>query len=177
MRTLYIVENPGLTPSHRAALIRELRGLVPLLNARIASDHVELVVGAGDAAEIRNAIEAAVGRIIDVVDITDEERPGSGDFRKFAERFNAERFWEAHAELEPVWRRSRDVAIQALIMASAAFVKLQENAPDKFVFLANESLKLLEGAPARIGCIDVKTFKKRLAEAVLAKRTFKIECS
>jgi predicted metal-dependent hydrolase len=176
-RYLIIAENPGFAPSQRAQLLRDLRGILPALNVRIASRHLEILVRGIDAEEARRKIEGAVGRVYAVIDVTDEDSLGSGDIGRFVELFNSERFWEAHAEIEPAWRRSGDRALQGLILMSAAFVKLQEGAPDKFVLLAQEALELLEGAPQRIGCIDVPKLREQLAKSLVSRSPFAIACS
>ncbi|MFB6489773.1 MAG: DUF309 domain-containing protein [Thermoproteus sp. AZ2] len=175
-RTLYIVENPGYTPDKREALLRELRRRIPALTVRVGAGHIEVVVASSDSPSVREALKA-VGEVLEVIDITSEESVGRGDIRAFAEKFNSERFWEAHAEIEALWRRGRDPVLQALILAAAAFIKLQEGAPDKFVLLAQEALRLLERAPDRIDCVDLREFKASLERSIASRRPFKVICS
>lgn len=174
-RTLYIVENPGYTPDKREVLLRELRRRVPALTVRIASSHLEVVVASGDSPNVREALRA-VGEVLEAIDVTNEESVGRGDVRAFAEKFNSERFWEAHAEIEVLWRRNRDPALQALILAAAAFIKLQEGAPDKFVLLAQEALRLLGNGPDRIGCVDLREFRASLERSIASRKPFKVIC-
>ncbi|MEZ0248664.1 MAG: DUF309 domain-containing protein, partial [Thermoproteus sp.] len=107
---------------------------------------------------------------------TREDDIGHGDVKKFVELFNSERFWEAHAEIEPLWRKSRDTTLQALILICAAFIKIQEGLPDKFVLLAEEARRLLEEVPPRLGCIDLDKLREDLAASMMSKRPFKIAC-
>ncbi len=175
-RYLFIVENPGFSPVHRAQLLRDLRSFLSVLNLRIASRHLEIVVGGIDPNIAKNKIEEILGPVTSVVDITDEASLGGGDITRFADLFNAERFWEAHAELEPIWRTTGDRTIQALILISAAFIKIQEGSPDKFVVLAKEALELLEGAPPRLGCIDLAKLKEDLSRSLISRAPFRIAC-
>jgi len=176
IRYLLIAENPGYTPSQRAQLLRDLRGLLPVLNVRVASRHLEILVRGIDVEDARRRVEEAVGRVYAAIDVTNEDALGSGDIGRFVALFNSERFWEAHAEIEPAWRRSGDRSLQGLILMSAAFVKLQEGAPDKFVLLAGETLRLLEDAPERIGCIDIPKLREQLARSLVSKSPFSIAC-
>ncbi|MEL9989782.1 MAG: DUF309 domain-containing protein [Thermoproteus sp.] len=175
-RYLFIVDNPGIDPAQRAQLLRDLRGVLSVLNLRVASDHIEVVVRSTHVAEAKNKIEEVLGRVREVLDITIEENIGRGDIRRFVDLFNSERFWEAHAEIEPLWRKNGDVALQALILICAAFIKIQEGLPDKFVRLAEEARRLLEEAPPRVGCIDLNRLREDLATSIMSKRPFKIAC-
>lgn len=174
-RYLYIVDNSGHTPSDRPKLLRELRSVLPVLNVRVASQHIELVLGDVDPEWGKERIETTLGSVRYIIDITNEERIGSGDIARFVQLFNEERFWEAHAELEPLWRKSRDGRLQGLIILAAAYVKLQEGAADKFVFLASEALKLLEGGRA-IGCINIDALRESVERSLETRRPFKIIC-
>lgn len=176
IRYLFIVENPGYSPQHRAQLLRDLRGILPVLNLRIASRHLEIVVRGVDPEEARRKIEETMGRVIAVMDVTNEDSLGGGDIAKFVDLFNAERFWEAHAEVEPIWRKNGDKTVQALILISAAFIKIQEGLPDKFVLLAREALELLKEAPPRLGCIDMARLREELSKSLTSRSPFKITC-
>lgn len=175
-RYLFIVENPGYTPSQRSQLLRDLRSFLSVLNLRVASRHIEIVVGGVDPDVAKAEIEEVLGPVVAIVDITDEGSLGGGDLARFVDLFNAERFWEAHAELEPLWRKSGDKIVQALILVSAAFIKIQEGLPDKFVALAEEALELLKVAPPRLGCIDLNKFKEDLSKSLVSRTPFKITC-
>jgi predicted metal-dependent hydrolase len=72
-----------------------------------------------------------------------------------------------------LWRKTRNAALQGLIMLAAAFVKLQEGQPDKFERMLKEALHLLK---EDVGCIKMGRLLEKAEKALLEKRPFKIEC-
>jgi Uncharacterized conserved protein len=116
-------------------------------------------------------VKRTIGEVLEVVDITFEDV--GGGVERYVELFNRERFWEAHNALEGLWRETRNVTLQGLIMLAAAFVKLQEGRPDKFERMLKEALSLLR---EDVGCIKIGTIKEKAERALLEKRPFKIEC-
>ncbi len=171
MRYLLIAENPGFSVSHREDLLRRLRLVLPVIAVRIASDHVEVDVKTDDLKKAVAEVEKAVGRVLEVVDITFEDV--GGGVERYVDLFNRERFWEAHNALEGLWRKTRNATLQGLIMLAAAFVKLQEGRPDKFERMLKEALYLLK---EDVGCIKIKQLLEKAEKALLEKRPFKIEC-
>ncbi len=171
MRYLLIAENPGFSVSHREDLLRRLRSVLPVIAVRIASDHVEVDVKTDDLKKAVAEVEKVVGKVLEVVDITFEDV--GGGVERYVDLFNRERFWEAHNALEGLWRKTRNVTLQGLIMLAAAFVKLQEGWPDKFERMLKEALYLLK---EDVGCIKVKQLLEKAEKALLEKRPFKIEC-
>jgi predicted metal-dependent hydrolase len=171
MRYLLIAENPGFSVSHREELLRRLRAVLPVIAVRIATGHVEVDVKTDDLEKAVAEVEKAVGKVLEVVDITFEDV--GGGVERYVDLFNRERFWEAHNALEGLWRKTKNVTLQGLIMLAAAFVKLQEGRPDKFERMLKEALHLLK---EDVGCIKMERLLEKAEKALLEKRPFKIEC-
>ncbi len=168
MRHLVILENPGYTPAQRGELLKMLRALLPVLNVRIATSHVEVdVYGEPESAKL--VLEKFFGRTLDVVDITFENVESGVD--RYVQLFNQERFWEAHNALETLWRSSRSPTLQGLILLAAAYVKLQEGNLDKFETLLREAVELIR---EDVGCVKSIEIKTAAARALLEKKPFKI---
>ena len=171
MRYLLIAENPGFSVSHREDLLRRLRSALPVITVRIAADHVEVDVKTDDLKKAVAEVERSIGKVLEVVDITFEDV--GGGVERYVDLFNRERFWEAHNALEGLWRQTRNATLQGLIMLAAAFVKLQEDQPDKFERMLKEALYLLK---EDVGCIKMGRLLERAERALLEKKPFKIEC-
>ena len=172
MRYLLIAENPGFYVSHREELLRRLRAVLPVIAVRIATGHVEVDVKTDDLEKAVAEVDKVVGKVLEVVDITFEDV--GGGVEKYVDLFNRERFWEAHNALEGLWRKTRNATLQGLIMLAAAFVKLQEGQPDKFERMLKETLHLLK---EDVGCIKMGRLLEKAENALLEKRSFKIECA
>ncbi|MEM1597600.1 MAG: DUF309 domain-containing protein [Pyrobaculum sp.] len=173
MRYLLIVENPGYTPSIRQELLRRLRAQLPVISVRVGTRHVEVDVKTEDLNAAKEVVEKVVGgEVKEVVDITFEDV--GGGVGQFVRRFNEERFWEAHNALEGAWRATRNPTLQGLIMLAAAFVKLQEGAPEKFEKMLKEAMDLIT---EDVNCIKASYIKKMAERALLLRQPFKIECS
>lgn len=169
MRYLLIAENPGYTPAHRPHLLKNLRALLPVITLRIATGHVEIDIKTEDLQAAVEAVEKAVGRVLEVVDITFEE--AGGDVERYVQLFNQERFWEAHVALEGLWRSTRDTTLQGLIMLAAAYVKLQEGNLERFETLLKEAIELME---KDVGCIEREKTREMASRALVEKKPFKI---
>ena len=179
IRVLAIARNPGLSPVDRMTLLTNIRRAVKfrVINARIASDHVELdvdVSGLSDIDELRR-----LGfEVMEVVNIEDEARVDNeldmgSSITKYVELFNRERFWEAHEVLEKIWRSNRDEGIRGLIILAAAFVKIQENNPGAFKRLMMTAKELIMNN--EIPWINKESILRKIDNALVAMRPFKIE--
>lgn len=177
MMTRYLVHvaNVGAyTPKDRRFLMSQLRSLgVRLVNVRVASNHIEVDAYAENASDLVNTVSRFLGGVIEVVNL-DAGVDFSDPFGAYVSLFNCERFWEAHEVLEEVWRVSRDLDTQGLIVAAAAFVKLQEDMPGSFLRLAQRALSMIKAD--KVGCIDAVEFRLRLTESLRTLRPFKAKC-
>ncbi|MEM1734007.1 MAG: DUF309 domain-containing protein [Pyrobaculum sp.] len=172
MRVLYILENPGFGPGHRDKLLTQLRSLLPVINVRVGTRHIEVDVITENIAEALEKLEKAVGgKVVEVVDISFENV--GGGLEAYVQLFNKERFWEAHMALEEEWKRSRDSTLQGLIMLAAAFVKIQEGRVDKFETLLKEALNLLKDD---VGCLKIEAVRKAAEKALITREFFRLEC-
>ena len=179
IRVLAIARNPGLNPVDRMTLLTNIRRAVKfrVINARIASDHVELdvdVSGLSDIDELRR-----LGfEVMEVINIEDEARVDNeldvrSSITKYVELFNRERFWEAHEVLEKIWRRNRDEGIRGLIILAAAFVKTQENNPGAFRRLMATAKELIMNN--EIPWINKESILRKIDYALATMRPFKID--
>ncbi len=82
--------------------------------------------------------------------------------RAFADLYGAGRFFDAHEELETVWRRSPDLDmrfLQGLIQWSVAFEHHRRGNPHGARVLLGRALANLEGAPpGHMGC-DISAWR------------------
>ena len=179
IRVLVIVRNPGLKPVDRVTLLMSMRKAVRfrVINARIASDHIELdidVSSAGDIDELR-----LLGfEVMEVVNIDNEveidnEVNERNSITRYVELFNSERFWEVHEVLERIWRRNRDEGIRGLIVLAAAFVKIQENNPGAFKRLMMTAKELIMNN--EIPWINKESILRKIDDALATMRPFKID--
>lgn len=161
-------------PKDRVRLMGSLRALgLRIINVRVASNHVEVDVNVNDLDYVTHILANQVGPVLGIVNLSTELR-ANDPFRSYVDLFNDERFWEAHEILEPVWRVSRDTNVQGLIIAAAAFVKIQENYIESFLRLANRALSMV--TLDTIDCIDALAFRRGLREAMVSIRPFKARC-
>lgn len=180
MRILYILRNQrGCGVESRKDLIEVLRALGDARGLRIAPDHIEIEVWEESPGSLAEAFEKLVGKVIEIVEI--EERNNITDHKEavklFTRLFNAERFWEAHTVLESVWRATGDPISRALIVAAAAFIKIQEGNPVAFEKLANEALRAIRSAGASsYYCIDLSAVAKDLEGSLITRKPLKILC-
>lgn len=180
MRILYILRNRGCRAEDRRDLIEALRAAGDVRNVRIASDHLEVEVWEQAPGSMAEILEKLVGRVIEIREIEE----GSFDknheeaVRAFVRLFNAERFWEAHTVLEGVWRSSGDPVSRALIIAAAAFVKIQEGDPVRFEELARKALEIISSFKdvGRYHCIDLSSVARGLEASVVTGKPLKIAC-
>jgi predicted metal-dependent hydrolase len=62
-----------------------------------------------------------------VSSVASRSSDSESDLERFAECWNAERFFDAHETLEPRWIATRDRGLRGLIQLAAAFVHLSKN--------------------------------------------------
>jgi Uncharacterized conserved protein len=180
-RYLFISKNSfGYRPCDREYLLGLLRCCAKTPNIRIASRHIEIEVWDPDYPTVVTLIRGVVGEIILWRSLGEEMvQHYTADMleilRKFVELFNEERFWEAHEALEPLWRSTRERALQGLILVAASFVKIQESKFGEFKVLARKALTMLNSM-SRYICIDINRVKEALKISMETFSPFKITC-
>ncbi len=175
MRILIHARNPGIyEPKDRVKLMNLLRSLgLNIINVRVASNHIEVDANTNNISELSSAVGRVVGPVLGVVNLSIESKVND-PFRAFVDLFNEERFWEAHEVLEPTWRVSRDTNVQGLIVAAAAFVKIQENYIESFLRLAKRALGMI--VVNQVDCIDALGFREGLMASLSTFKPFKARC-
>ena len=109
---------------------------------------------------------AAIGSLVALEDIV---RPG-------ALLFDAGRFFEAHEAWEAHWLVEKDeprrLLLQGLIQIAAALHKLiDKRAPQPAASLFAKGLAKLDACPARMGELDVASFRERVRACALDAST------
>ncbi|WP_066795854.1 DUF309 domain-containing protein [Caldivirga sp. MU80] len=175
MRVLiYLSNTRGYEPKDRVNLMKQLRSMgIRVINVRVATRHLEVDASTDNVDEAAHTLGLLIGPVLEVVNLTMEHRYDN-PFRAYVDLFNGERFWEAHEALEPIWRVGRDVNVQGLIVAAAAFVKLQEGYIEPFLRLANRALSMLTASA--VDCIDLVSFRAGLKDALGVMRPFRARC-
>lgn len=171
-RFIVIAENSGYKPSDGRKLIETLRiqGL-KVVDVRIASKHIEIDVLSTETPILKGF------DVLEVVEIGDRLIDCDDAFKRAVELFNAERFWEAHETLEPLWRKAEGYEKQllhGLILTAAAFVHLQKNDTRGFHSILQRALKNLSIGHQRYRNIDMDELRKKINNAMSSKTVFKL---
>ncbi|ABW01581.1 DUF309 domain-containing protein [Caldivirga maquilingensis] len=171
---IHALNSRGYEPKDRVKLMGLLRSLgLSIINVRVASNHIEVDANANNIDELPPVVGRVIGPILGVVNLSTGNEV-SNPFKSFVDLFNEERFWEAHEVLEPTWRVNRDINIQGLIVAAAAFVKIQENYIDSFLKLAKRALGMI--MVNQVDCIDALSFREGLRASLSTLKPFKARC-
>lgn len=101
-------------------------------------------------------------------------RPGAidraGHARRAVERFNRGAYWEAHEELEAIWRAIPDEiearVVQGLIQAAAALLHRERRNPHGVTVVGGAALEKLAGPQHPAVEFETETFRRRLARAL-----------
>jgi uncharacterized protein len=158
-RYLVRIEHKGrYQPQDHSALLARARRLAEpfgavVVNLRVASQALEFdcFPSSNESDDLRSAW-SSIGallvwrRLEEAVVSVDAE----ATVRQARDLFNEERYWEVHEALEPLWKERTGEEkrhIQALILASAAYVHHQKNELAVIPALLKESLARLANAP------------------------------
>ncbi|MDA4128218.1 MAG: DUF309 domain-containing protein [Thaumarchaeota archaeon] len=96
-------------------------------------------------------------------------KPKQAIIGEAVEFFNAERYWEAHEDLEAIWRNSNGEEkslLQGIILVCAAFVHHQKGEKDVSLSVLRRALKQLEWKERIYEGIDVHALRARSEEIV-----------
>jgi hypothetical protein len=124
-RYILIVRNKGYRPVDRAKLLDGARASgKAVVDVRIGTEHIEFDM-LSDSPPVVEGFE-----LLELVDLsTRNVQDATKALEQAVRLFDAERFWESHETLEPVWRMSSNIdrkLFHGLILTAAAFVHLQK---------------------------------------------------
>lgn len=103
-------------------------------------------------------------------------KPKDETISKAIEYFNGERFWEAHEELEAIWRSStgpEKTLLQGLILVCAAFVHVQKGEQEVARSILRRADKQLVHSTTEYHGIEVRKLKLEV-EGILESEHFHI---
>ncbi|MEM1977984.1 MAG: DUF309 domain-containing protein [Candidatus Caldarchaeum sp.] len=172
-RFIIIVRNDGYGPEDSRRLIEVVRSQgLKVVDVRVASNHVEIDVQSGEN-PILHGFE--IIEVVELVEKTVIDR--DAEFVKALELFNAERFWEAHEALEPLWKEAKGeekTILHGIILTAAAYVHLQKNDRNGFHSIIKRALRALSAAPDRYRELDLRDMVDKMRKAEASEKTFQL---
>lgn len=172
-RYILIVRNKGYRPVDRAKLLEEARasGKV-VVDVRIGTEHVEFDV-LSDSPPVVEGFE-----VLELVDLsTRNVQDSTKALEEAVKLFDAERFWESHETLEPVWRTSSNIdrkLFHGLILTAAAFVHLQKGDEKGFESILRRAKAEFNVDVKRWMGFDIGKVLKNLNESLRHRKPFKL---
>ncbi len=172
-RYILIVRNKGYRPVDRAKLIDGARASgKAVVDVRIGTEHVEFDV-LSDSPPVVEGFE-----LLELVDLSTRNVQDSSKALEEAVRlFDAERFWESHETLEPVWRISSNIdrkLFHGLILTAAAFVHLQKGDEKGFESILRRAKAEFNVDVKRWMGFDIGRVVKNLDKSLRQRKPFKL---
>jgi len=171
-RYILIVRNNGYKPADRSTLLNRARASgKAVVDVRVGTNHVEFDL-LSDNPPVMEGFE-----LLELVDLDNKPKDPSKALDEAVKLFDAERFWESHEALEPLWQRSSNIdrrLYHGLLLAAAAFVHLQKDDEKGFESIMRRALGEFDVDLKRWNGFSVNKIVKNLKESLRRRKPFKL---